>query len=151
MKEQMLGMLITVLSGVMVYVISQWYTEFVIRPIQEYKKLKANVAKVLVLYARYYSNPIGYDEAGDSIEWEKASVEMREMASEIAAFAEIKPFHLFVFPVIPRKKRLMKASRSLIGLSNSFFINKKEEIRHAQYIEQYRDDIKKDMNICKFK
>lgn len=151
MKEEIVGMLITVLSGVAVYVISQWYTEFVIRPIQEYKNLKAKVAKLLILYAHYYSNPQACESAENYPRWEAAAADLRELASEVAAFAEVKPFHLFVFFAIPTKKQLLNATSNLIGLSNSFFITKHAEERHYHYIEQCRTSVKKNMRINKSK
>ena len=57
MKAEFWNVFVTIVSGVGVYILCELYAEFVLRPIQEYKKLKAKVAKLLVLHAQYYSNP----------------------------------------------------------------------------------------------
>ena len=147
MIEQVIGMILTVASGVLVYVISQWFTEFVARPIQAYKGLKAKVAKLLILHACYYSNPWIYDTDGDSSAWKAASIEIRELSAEVAAFAELKPFHPLVFYAIPTQKRLGEASKYLMGLSNSFFTTGSGEGRCIDRVVEYPDIIRKNMGI----
>ena len=123
MRESTLNLIITVVSGVLVYVFSQLFTEFVLRPIQDYKRLKAKVAKELVYYAQFYSNPQPIGTATENRLWTEASDALRVLASEVTAFAEIKPFHPFAFYVIPSRKNLREASKNLIGLSNSLFVS----------------------------
>lgn len=147
MNEQLWNLTITVISGVVVYVICQWYTEFVLRPIHEYKQLKAKVAKLLVLHAQYYSNPWIYDSDGDCTAWKTASAEMRELAADVAAFTEIKPSQWLVVCAIPSKKRLLEAQRYLIGLSNSFFTYPSGEERCIDRVCDYPDIIRKNMGI----
>lgn len=147
MGEELSNLLITIISGVVVYILSQWYTEFILRPIQEYKQLKAKVAKFLILHAQYYSNPRLYDESEKCPAWSAASDDIRELAAEVAAFAEIKPFHLFVFYVIPTRKHLGEASKYLVGLSNSFFTTRNGEDRSIDRAINYPDIIRKNMGI----
>lgn len=148
MNEDLKNLLITIFSGVAVYVLSQWYTEFVLRPIQEYKQLKAKTAKLLVLHAQYYSNPQFYDESDNCPAWSAASNEIRELAAEVAAFAEIKPCHLWVFLAIPPKKKLLEAQSYLIGLSNSFFTTRNGEDRCIDRVYEYPDIIRRNMGIA---
>lgn len=148
MKTELWNLLATVLSGVLVYVISQWYTEFILRPIQEYKRLKAKTANLLILHAQYYANPQIYGDGGDFSVRFAASTEIRELAAEVAAFAEVKPFHPFVFCAIPTKKSLSKASRCLIGLSNSFFTTRARENVCFDCAIDYPEIIKKHMWIA---
>ena len=147
MNDDLKNLWITVISGVTVYVLSQWYTEFILRPIQDYKKLKAKVAKLLVLHAQYYSNPLVYGEGGNEAVWSAAADEIRELAAEVAAFAEIKPLQIFVFLAIPRKKKLLEAYHYLIGLSNSFFTTRNGEDRCIDRVYEYPDIIRKNMGI----
>lgn len=147
MQEQLINLIITVLSGVLVYVISQWYTEFILRPVQEYKQLKAKVAKLLILHAQYYSNPQVYGDGGNCFAWSAAANEIRELAAEVAAFAEIKPLQIFVLWAIPRKKKLLEAQSYLIGLSNSFFTTRNGEDRSIDRVYEYPNIIRKNMGI----
>lgn len=147
LETQLSDLTLTVLSGVVVYILSQWYTEFILRPIQEYKQLKAKVAKLLIMHARYYSNPRFYDNAGDYPEWTVASDEIRELAAEVAAFAEIKPQQFLVLWAIPSKKKLFVAYKYLIGISNAFFTSRNSEERSVDRIYDYPDIIRKNMGI----
>ena len=114
-------MLYTIISGVVVYVICELFVEFILRPIQEYKRLRGKVAYFLVQYACYYLNPQSIVELRNSPGWKDAGDETRKLSSEVAACAEIKPHAIFVWYSIPRKKSLQVVSKSLMGLSNSYF------------------------------
>lgn len=111
----------TIISGVVVFIISQLFVEFLLRPIQEYKRLRGKVSYSLVRFACYYSNPQSFADLNNSPQWTDAANETRKLASEVAAFAEIKPHAIFVWYAIPRKKCLKAVSQCLIGLSNSYF------------------------------
>ena len=112
---------LTIVSGVLVFVLTQLYTEFCLRPMQEYKKLKGKIAKALVLYANLYSSPLKNTDINEpyAFRWKDAADETRILAAELEAFAEIKPIRLLA-PSIPNRYKLKEASKSLIGLSNSF-------------------------------
>ena len=148
METEFRNMFTTIISGVGVYILCELYAEFALRPIQEYKKLKAKVAKLLVLHAQYYSNPRFYDENKDYPEWSSARDEIRELAAEVAAFLELKPNHVFVFYAIPSKKRLLEAQDYLIGLSHSFFTSRNGEERCLSRVYEYPDIIRKNMGIA---
>lgn len=54
----MAEMVYTIISGVFVFVVCEWLKEVWLSPLQEYKKLKAKVSKMLIVHAQYYGNPI---------------------------------------------------------------------------------------------
>lgn len=147
MSEDLNNLLITIISGVGVYVFSQWYTEFILQPIKEYKQLKAKVAKQLILHAQYYCNPWAYGAEGDCAAWKFASQEIRELAAEVAAFAEIKPSQMLVFYAMPCKKNLLEAQYYLIGLSNSFFTSNSGMNYCIDRVIEYPEIIKRNMRI----
>lgn len=121
MTENLCNMLITIISGVLVFIGSELFAEFILKPIREYKTLRGKVAKYLVLYANLYSNPWKFDENKKVSDlYLDASTATRELASEIAAFAEIRPI---AFGMIPRKKVLKQVSQNLIGISNGYVHN----------------------------
>ena len=111
------GAFITVISGVLVYILGQLFDEYYLKPIREYKQLKGKVAYVLTYYAQYYSNPFRLS-ADNAERWENASEELRKVASEVIAFAQTKPIINFF---IPRKKVLIKVEHDLMYISNSCF------------------------------
>lgn len=109
----------TIIAGVVVFVICECLKEVWLNPLQEYKKLKSKVSRELIASAMYYANPITHSD-GMAKEYTEASDKMRELASEVTAFAEIVPcVHLG----IPNAKNIVEAGKNLIGLSNSFFIS----------------------------
>lgn len=130
----------TIFAGVVVFVICEWVKEVWLSPLQEYKKLKSKVSKTLILYACYYSNPI---PLGDSMRevYSKASDEIRELASEVSAFAEVIPF---IHWGIPKAKNIIEAGKCLIGISNRFFYNSDAGFdRHLDENDKARKEIKK--------
>ena len=50
--------LYTVLSGTLVYVISQYFMHYIINPSREYNKIKSKIAYSLTMYSCYYHSPI---------------------------------------------------------------------------------------------
>lgn len=109
----------TVFTGVIVFVLSQLFVEFFLRPIQEYKKLKAKIAHVVTSEACYYSNPSSKKNHDNEEDWYKAFKSLRSTAAEVKAFVYIKPrFNHF----IPEKEALNEIAGCLIGLSNSCYL-----------------------------
>ena len=142
----LVNMVITVVSGVLVFIIGELFLEFILRPIQEYKKLKGEVAKSLVLYAQYYYNP-QFNEDGKSEGHSDASNNLRELASEVAAFKEITPNYLITFTTIPKKQHLQTMSENLIGLSNSCYTIKSSKERYASFATECESKIEKILEI----
>ena len=55
------SIIITVISGVLVFIIGQILKEIWLTPLQEYKKLKSKISFSLSYYAQYYSNVVDTD------------------------------------------------------------------------------------------
>lgn len=106
----------TVISGVLVFIASQLFIEYFLKPIQEYKKLRSKIAYELTLYANLYMNPSSDPKLIDS-EY-KASIELRKLAAEVDAEIELRPRFNFL---IAKRKTLAEVSQNLIGLSNGFY------------------------------
>lgn len=109
---------LTVISGVLVFVISQMFNEYWLRPIQNYKELRAKISYDLTLYANLYMNPVKYELLYETKERDSAANELRMLAAEVDSFVELRPWgNIF----IARKKVLSAVSKNLIGLSNSLY------------------------------
>lgn len=110
----------TIISGVVVFALSQYLMEVWIKPLQDYKKIKYEVAKLLVFNAPYYSNVLQLKDADEArkLKYTSISEETRTLAAELRAYIELMPL---VHPGIPSKKKLHNASAELIGLSNGLF------------------------------
>lgn len=113
-----LTIFVTVLSGVLVFAISEWLKEIWLTPLQNYKKLRGKVSRLLTMYACHYHNPVDIADHNNKLpdDYKIASEELRMLASELRAFIETLSW---LKPGIPSKDDLYNASAHLIGLSNS--------------------------------
>lgn len=130
----------TIIAGVVVFVACEWLKEVWLSPLQEYKKLKAKTSQMLIQYANLYSNPATLSK-GNNEHYDKASDEMRILASELSAFTEIMPF---IHIGIPKAKDIAEASKNLIGISNSFYTTNVDGIEtRIEHAHKYRDEVKR--------
>lgn len=67
---------LTIISGVLVFVLSQFFNDYWLKPIQKYKDLRGRIVYSLVLYANLYMNPIEYKLSSQTEEREIASTEL---------------------------------------------------------------------------
>ena len=107
---------ITVIAGVLTYVLGQIVVKLVIDPIQDFKKTIGKVAHTLVMRAGVISNPgIGKDDAMDS-----TSNELRALSSDLHTHLRLIPYFSLSVRIfgLPSHKQVIQASSSLIGLSN---------------------------------
>ncbi len=107
---------IAVVSGVLVFLFGQLFIEFIMKPIQEFKDIRARVAWALVYYANIYSNPA--DIQNGSKEHDVAREKLRMLAADLEAFTIRKPKLLKPFY---NDKRILEARSELIGLSNCVY------------------------------
>lgn len=110
--------LTTILSGVIVYLLGQYFHIIWLIPLQEYKRIRAEIARKLLLYANVYSNVVRIDEKSDELKNEhiKAMEQLKFLAAELEGY--IQTLHWFKFG-IPSKKKLSQAASYIVGLSNS--------------------------------
>lgn len=114
------SMLLTIVSGVIVFVLCECIKEIWLEPLQEYKRLRQKTAKMLTLYANYYCNVIDLADATDAQikKYDEAGKSLRELAADVEGFIECLSWFK---PGIPAKKDLYRLSKEIICLSNSMF------------------------------
>ena len=78
---------LTVTAGTLVFVLGQFFLEFVLKPIRRYRELKAETAFCLRFYRAKFSNCI-VDEAAQGA--------AKELAAKFIAYSQEKPFWLRV-------------------------------------------------------
>lgn len=125
----------TVISGVVVFVVSQLIMEFLIKPHLEYKKLKNKILVSITYYSNLLVNPynIGKDtpeadfEKFRNSEWLMASEEMRKLGSEMAVY---------------KKKHSQDVHKNLIGLSNGVWQYKDSQEQLGMQNNKMIDEIK---------
>jgi len=109
--------LFTIIGGVIVLVGGQLAVKFFIDPLHEQAKLLGEIAHSMTFYANVFGH-------GDIVEKEvvdEASETLRRQASQLRASAwTIRWYGLWEsLRLVPRRENAIKASQSLIGLSNS--------------------------------
>lgn len=142
----------TIIAGVVVFVLSQLFIEYGLRPIQKYKNLKGRIAYLLTYYADVYFNPItDIKEVRKKrlARAQEASDELRKCAAEVIAFSEEKPRHALF---IVNSNLLKDVSQYLIGLSNSMYLTKDENdtsFSHTNWVRELENNIRKILKLYK--
>jgi len=110
---------LTVMSGVLTYVVGQLLLKLVIEPVQETRKTVGNISHALIEYANVISNPGRPSEAV-----------MHDTASHLRKLSAQLQSHLYLVPkyeatarlfALPSRVKVLSASKSLIGLSNGVY------------------------------
>lgn len=80
----------TVISGVFVFILSQYISRFIIEPLQEYKKIIAKIDNKLKFYSKVIVNPPFTNQLSE--DYLVAKQELRELSCELEASYKILPF-----------------------------------------------------------
>jgi hypothetical protein len=112
-----LTVFITVLAGVLTYVLGQITVKLLIEPVQELRKSIGKVAHGMVMHASMISNP-GVAPADLMHETSK---ELRMLSSDLHTHLRLVPWYSKTARVfgLPSRPQIIAASPCLIGLSNS--------------------------------
>lgn len=109
---------LTVIGGVLVFVVGQLLGKFVIEPVQELKKLLGEIRFALVFHAQAILTPVG-DKAGE----DEAQKALRKLSCDLRSKTSAIPFYrgwsMISRGFLPRKENALEASKQLMGLSNS--------------------------------
>lgn len=110
---------LTVLSGVITYVLGQLVLKLVIEPVHEMRKTIGMISHALIEHAAVIHNPgVPTEEAMD-----ETSQELRKLSSQLQAHTYLVPRYDFTARIfrLPSRKSVLDASGAMIGLSNSIF------------------------------
>jgi hypothetical protein len=110
---------LTVIGGIIVFVVGQIITKCIIEPIHEQAKIIGEIAYSLTMYSNVYSNPgILKNEKKD-----EASTFLRKCAGQLLARTySLKLYWLWEkLRIVPRFNSVNLASEKLIGLSNFIY------------------------------
>lgn len=112
-----MAVFLTIISGVLVFVIGQTVLKLFVEPWQKQRECIAKIANLLLYYGNVYSNPgVGTEEKN-----REASQETRRIASELIESHYRIPMYskLSRTGLFPSIETMREATRLLIGLSNS--------------------------------
>ena len=110
---------LTIVSGVIVYAISQIILECIINPRKQFKMLRQRIIYTITMYCSYYTNPYNLfkeENVRMKEEYDSASSEMRKIGAELAGY-------IGTIPKFKKRKikKLDKVLHALIGISNGFY------------------------------
>ena len=110
---------ITVLSGVITFVIGQLIVKLLLDPVQDMKKTIGQVSHTLVERANVIANP----GVPTKVVMDNTSDSLRKLSSQLHAYLYLVPCYDKTSKVfhLPSKEKLLAASTALIGLSNSVY------------------------------
>ena len=110
---------LTVLAGVLTYILGQLVVKLLIDPVQDFKRTIGIISHTLILRADVIANPgVGKQEV------------IQETSEELRKLASLLRSHLYLIPLyqtsarvfqVPSQEKVLAASSALIGLSNSVF------------------------------
>lgn len=138
MIDGIVSIIVTVISGVLIFIIGQILTNIWLTPLRQYKELKKEVVYKLSYYAILYSNVIDLADYSDSDkfveEFKLASDELRKLSCSLKGFAEtISWFRIG----IPNQKTINDSADLIMLLSNAFFTPYNTDESHEQNRENY--------------
>ena len=120
----------TVLSGILVFVVTQSFAKLVIEAVQEVRKVLGEIRYALVFYAQAIYTP-----GGDAELEKEASKVIRRLACELRSKVESVPLYDFWSRwsgrFLPPRERAFQAASHLIGLSNSVQGKTRPPTNHA--------------------
>jgi len=141
---------LTIIGGVLVFVIGQIISKFIIDPVHEQKALIGEIADSLIFYANVYTNPgILPLEMMD-----EASNEFRQQATLLQSKTHLIPLYqiLSILGLVVNKKHINKATKNLILISNR--IHKKPDntlgnvgIKNLEIAEKTKEILKLKINL----
>jgi hypothetical protein len=107
---------LTILSGVITFVLGQLTLKLLIEPVQDFRRTIADIALALIEYANIYANP----GATSSDIRKPASADLRKLSSRLNAQMYLIPHYRLTAKVfgLPSKSEIVEAASQLIGLSN---------------------------------
>ena len=78
----------TVISGVLVYILSQRYDEYRRKPRLEYYEIRSKIKYYLLLHANLYSNPLQLEDDNSKeilLKYRDASDDIRKVGAELSS------------------------------------------------------------------
>ena len=111
--------LLTVLSGVLTYVVGQLVLKLMIEPVQEMKKTIGQISHSLIEHANVIQNPGVPSEE----KIKETSQHLRKLSSQVQTHLYLVPLYNLTAQVfrLPSRAQVLAASQSLMGLFNSVF------------------------------
>jgi hypothetical protein len=135
----------TIVGGVIIFVMGQIISKFLIEPIHEQRKTIGEIADSLIFYANVYGNP----GLGPKEKMDEAYQRLRELATLLQSKTHLIPFYSFFSScgMVQKPSDIQEASSQLIGLSNSVYQPPDDPVGTALSNAGRADKIKRLLNL----
>jgi hypothetical protein len=119
-----------ILAGVIIYVLGEIIVKIVIEPVQEFKRVIAEIAFKLIHYSHIFKLASSEERSGEAAEQaidqeklEQAADEYRKLASMLNAGYHLVPFYAIarLLFFLPRETDIIEARNSLLEMSEEIF------------------------------
>jgi hypothetical protein len=130
---------LTLAGGVILLVITQVFTRFVVDPLVDFRRLLGEIGHTLVFYSNYLHNP---SVMASTPEFKEATLQCRALASRLRSFSNAVPLYatLARIRLVPAHQYVYDASADLIGLSNTTSSHSPDVVRqHYERISELLD------------
>ena len=119
----------TLIGGVLLLVITQILTRFVVEPLVDFRRLLGEVGHTLVFYSNYLHNA---SVMASKPEFQQGTQQCRTLASKLRSFSNAVPLYnmLARLRLVPAHCYVYDASGELIGLSNTSASTSPDHVRH---------------------
>ena len=140
-----------ILAGVIIYVLGEIAVKIIIDPVQELKRVIADIAFKLIHYSHIYQISSPDDTAGQAAEksidrqqLEQAANEYRKLASMLNAGYHLVPFYAIarLLFFLPRETDIIEARNALLEMSEEIFAAPKSFV-----IAEKRKSIEKKLKV----
>lgn len=114
-----LAIFLTVLSGVITFVVGQLVVKLILDPVHDLKKTISQISHTLVDRANVIANP----DVSTKEEKDETSLFLRKLSANLHAHLYLVPAYVTICRIfrLPSKEKLLSASTNLIGLSNGIY------------------------------
>jgi hypothetical protein len=140
-----------ILAGIIIYVVGEIIVKIVIDPVQELKRVIADIAFKLIHYSHVYKISASEEPSGDAAEktidrqkLEQAADEYRKLASLLNAAYRLVPFYALARIVffLPKEADIIDARNALLEMSEEIFAAPKSFV-----ISERRKSIEKKLKV----
>jgi hypothetical protein len=125
--HNILGLLLTIISGIAIYILGRLIYKFMIEPAYELRAILREVAIAMEYYGYVYGNPGTCKEEL----MEEASKRLRNLGCSLGAKAEEVPLHnqFHITRLFPKYEDIMQISKDLIAISNCIYVPSPEFVQ----------------------
>ncbi|MBK5252994.1 MAG: hypothetical protein JJE03_00755 [Peptostreptococcaceae bacterium] len=150
--DNFLPILITVISSIVIFSVTESAKEIWIEPLKEYKQIKKEIAKMFELYDYNLFDKVDIMQSSSNkylFDYNNVTIELKDLAASLKGLIEIKPR---VCIGIPRRKKLIDAVCSLKNIAEIVHndLNVPDDVDYYDFLEEQMYIVKKNLKLSTY-